>query len=236
MDKIIFEVSFKGRKKLRFSSEIKGLVTQGKEFFSGVDGILVYQKVKNTKAKFVSCQLSTNTSTLIPALKVLGIPYNSYFDKQEVIQSQNNITFYWESSQLAAFYNRFSTDELDYNKREFMIRKALGFLTKTANQSEDFLPVEYLKKTRELCKLLGFYQGFPIFDGTKGMPKLHSRLGIHIEPNSIMISTPMDKYAEDIEKIASLLEKKTNLKAVRKKNRVKFEKTKKLLGELRIKV
>ena len=59
--------------------------------------------------------MSTNTSTLIPALRILVVPYSPYFDGREVVDSQNDITFYWEPSKLAAFYNRFSTDELRNN-------------------------------------------------------------------------------------------------------------------------
>ena len=69
--------------------------------------------------------MSTNTSTLIPALRILGIPYHSYFDERPVVESQNNITFYWSPSRLAAFYNQFSTDELEYQDREPVIRQAV---------------------------------------------------------------------------------------------------------------
>jgi hypothetical protein len=234
MKKIFFEIIFEKGKKLCFSSEIPGLVIDGKEYLAGADGILVYDKVKGVKADSVTCQLSTNTSTLIPALRVLGMPYNPYFDKREVLNSQNDITFYWKPSQLAAFYNRFSTDDIKYGEREPVIKKAIVSLTKTAKSSDDFLPIELLSKMKEPCKLLGFYQGFPVFDGTKGIPKLLSRIGIHIDPSNIMVSTPIDKYANDVEEIASILEKRTGTQGTRKKNRVRFEKTKELLRELKV--
>lgn len=232
---IAFEISFEGNRTLRFSSDISGLVVNDKEYTSGTDGALIYDEVKNIKSALVVCQLSTNTSTLIPALKILGLPYNPYFDGREVLKSQNDITFYWSPSRLATFYNRFSTDDVEYEKREPIIRKSIDFLVKTANEGENFLQIEYLSKMKDPCRLLCFYQGFPIFDGTKGMARLLSRLGIHIDPNSIMVSTPMDKYANDVEEITSVLEKKTGLKATRKKNRVRFEKTDKLLRELGLK-
>lgn len=72
--------------------------------------------------------MSTNTSTLIPALRILGIAYHSYFDERPVVESQNNITFYWNPSKLAAFYNRFSTDELEHRDREPVVRRAVDFL------------------------------------------------------------------------------------------------------------
>lgn len=238
MEKIAFDMALPlpVGKKLRFASEIAGLKVGGTEYFAGADGVLVYDKVQGIHTKSVSCQLSTNTSTLIPALRILGLPYNSYFDKREVIESQNNISFYWRPSRLAAFYNRFSTDRVDPSKREPIIRKAVGFVIKSAEEGEDFLLVEPLKKLEEPCKLLGFYQGFPIFDGTKGMPKLLSRLGIHVGLDSIMVSTPMDKYFQDVEEVALLLERKTGVKGKLKKNRVRFEKREELLRELKVKI
>ena len=112
-----FEVK-QGSKKLIFNSELTGLVVNGKEYVSGKGGALIYDQTKELKASEVKLQMSSNTSTLIPALRVLSVPYSSYFDQKEVVESQNNITFYWNKSKLAAFYNRFSTDELDYGKRE----------------------------------------------------------------------------------------------------------------------
>lgn len=228
MKKYSFEINFDGRK-LVFSSEAAGLMLDGKEYLAKADGVLIYDKTKGLKTNSVVCQLSTNTSTLIPALRVLGLPYNPYFDKHEVINSQNDITFYWKPSRLAAFYNRFSTDLINLERREPIIRKAVKFLIDSAEKGENFLPREILKRTQEKCKLLGFYQGFPVFDGRCGFAKLNCRLGIHIDPDGIMISTPLDKYAQDVEEVTSLIEKQTGLKAIHKKNRTRFEKYPKLM-------
>jgi len=97
----------------------------GIEYVSGKEGVLIYEKTKDLRTDEVELQMSTNTSTLIPALHILGIPYNSYFDERPVVESQNDITFYWSPSKLAAFYNRFSTDELGYANREPVIRRAV---------------------------------------------------------------------------------------------------------------
>ena len=233
MKEISFNIKI-GQKILCFSSKTGGLILNGKEYLALADGVLVYDKTKSVRANQVICQLSTNTSTLIPALKILGLAYNPYFDKRKVLESQNDITFYWQPSRLAAFYNRFSTDRVEPEKREPIIEKAVNFLIESARKSENFLPSELLKRIKEPCKLLGFYQGFPIFDGSKGMPKLLSRLGIHIDPDNIMISTPLDKYAKDIEELALLIEKRTKIKGIRKKNRVRFEKREEILRELEI--
>jgi hypothetical protein len=176
--------------------------------------------------------MSTNTSTLIPALRVLGISYNSYFDERPIIESQNNITFYWNPSKLAAFYNRYSTDELEYQDREPVIRRAVDFLS----SNPDSLPLqeEFLARMHEPCKLLGFYQGFPIFDGSVGFAKLQSRLGIHIDSETVMVSTPLDRYESDIYELAELLSKESGLSYSQKKNRVLFPKDPKLLELLGI--
>lgn len=234
MKEISFDIKL-GKKILSFSSETGGLVVNGKEYIALADGVLIYDKTKGIKADRITCQLSTNTSTLVPALRILGLSYNSYFDKREVVKSQNDITFYWEPSKLAAFYNRFSTDRIEPAKREPIVRKAVDFLIESAEKGENFLPVESLKKLKESCRLLGFYQGFPIFDGMKGMPKLLSRLGIHVSPDNIMVSTPLDKYADDVEELALLIEKRTGMKGIRKKNRVRFEKKEAILKELGVK-
>ena len=89
-----FEIEL-GPKRLIFDSDLHGLRIQGKEYLSGRDGILIYDKTRDQQANEVELQMSTNTSTLIPALRTLGIPYSSYFDEREVVQSQNDITFYW---------------------------------------------------------------------------------------------------------------------------------------------
>lgn len=194
---------------------------EGKKYFAGADGILVYYKTNRLKAASVYCQFSTNTSTLIPVLRILGLPYHRYFDQPKVVGSQNNITFYWKPSKLAAFYNRFSTDDAPLGRREAVIRRAVKFLTETAKGGKNFLPNEMLKGFDEPCRLLGFYQGFPIFDETRGMSKLLSRLGIHVGVEEVMISTPMDQYAKDIEEATRALEKAIGQKATWK-NRTKF--------------
>ena len=102
-----------GSKRLIFDSDLHGLRVHGTEYLSGRDGVLIYDQTRGLLASEVELQMSTNTSTLIPALRALGISYPPYFDERPVVESQNDITFYWKPSQLAAFYNRFSTDELD---------------------------------------------------------------------------------------------------------------------------
>jgi hypothetical protein len=205
----------------------------GLEYISGQDGILIYDKTRDLRAEAVELQMSTNTSTLIPAFRILGIPYHSYFDERSVVESQNNITFYWSPSKLAAFYNRFSTDELEYKDREPLIRQAVDFLSSTA----DSLPLqeELLARMLGPCKLLGFYQGFPIFDGSVGFAKLQSRLGIHIGREEIMVSTPLDRYESDVYELAELLEIETGLSYSKKKNRVIFAKDPILLKLLGVK-
>src|SRR5690242_6345456 len=106
-----FDISL-GSKRLIFDSDLHGLRIDGTEYLSGRDGILIYDKTADIRAHEVEPQMSTNTSTLIPALRALGISYAPYFDERPVVASQNDITFYWQPSKLAAFYNRFSTDEL----------------------------------------------------------------------------------------------------------------------------
>ena len=177
--------------------------------------------------------MSTNTSTLIPAFRTLGIPYSTYFAERPVIKSQNNITFYWKTSKLAAFYNRFSTDELDYVEREPVIRQAVNFLR--SNHSTLPLPEELLARMSQPSRLLGFYQGFPIYDGSTGFAKLQSRLGIHLDPEAIMISTPLDKYEVDVYELAEDLSRETGLDYSKKKNRVIFPKDEKLLKQLGLK-
>jgi hypothetical protein len=222
-----------GPRRLLFDSDLHGLRINGTEYLSGRDGVLIYDKIRNLqRANEVELQMSTNTSTLIPALRALGISYAAYFDERPVVDSQNDITFYWKPSKLAAFYNRFSTDELDYADREPVIRRAVEFLV---SNNETFpLPEELLARMLEPSRLLGFYQGFPIFDGSTGFAKLQSRLGIHLDPDAIMISTPLDKYEEDVYELAESLAKETGLEYSRKKNRVMFAKDGKLLKVLGI--
>lgn len=199
----------------------------GLEYVSGQDGVLIYDKTRDLRTDEVELQMSTNTSTLIPALRILDIPYNPYFDERPVVESQNNITFYWNPSRLAAFYNQFSTDELEYQDREPVIRRAVDFLW----SNTDKLPLqeELLARMLEPCKLLGFYQGFPIFDGSVGFAKLQSRLGIHIGREEVMVSTPLDRYESDIYELAELLSRATGLSYSKKKNRVIFPKDPELL-------
>jgi hypothetical protein len=227
-----FEID-RNLKHLIFNSDLSGLKVNGLEYVSGKDGILIYDKTRDVQANEVELQMSTNTSTLIPALRILGIPYNSYFDERPVVESQNNIAFYWNPSKLAAFYNQFSTDELEYKDREPVIRQAVDFLW--SNTDSLPLPEELLARMLEPCKLLGFYQGFPIFDGSVGFAKLQSRLGIHIDPEEVMISTPLDQYESDVYELAELLRKETGLNYSKKKNRVNFPKDPKLLKLLGIK-
>ena len=221
-----------GQKHLIFNSNLHGLRIGGKEYLANRDGVLIYDKTRGLQADEVELQMSTNTSTLIPALRTLGVAYAPYFDERPVIESQNNITFYWKPSQLAAFYNRFSTDELDYAEREPVIRQAVGFLR--ANVETFSLPEEHLKQMLEPSRLLGFYQGFPIFDSTTGFAKLQSRLGIHVGPEAVMVSTPLDKYEGDIYELAEHLARETGREYSKKKNRVIFVKDDLLLRVLGI--
>ena len=128
---------------------------------------------------------------------------------------------------MAAFYNRFSTDELEYKDREPVIRKAVEFLASNV----DSLPLdeEYLTRLMQPCKLLGFYQGFPIFDSSVGFAPLQSRLGIHVGTEDVMISTPMDRYEADVYELAEIISKETGLDYSKKKNRVIFPKDSSIL-------
>jgi len=227
-----FEIE-QGSKRLIFDSDLHGLRIKNTEYLSGRDGVLIYDKTRNLRSDEVELQISTNTSTLIPALRILEVPYDPYFDEREVVESQNDITFYWKPSKLAAFYNRFSTDELDYAAREPVIHKAVEFLH--SNHKVLPLPEELLSRMLEPSRLLGFYQGFPIFDASTGFARLQSRLGIHVDPESVMISTPLDRYEDDVYELAEHLAKKTGLDYSKKKNRVIFLKAPGLLKLLNIK-
>jgi hypothetical protein len=226
-----FEIELE-RKRLIFDSDLRGLMVQGREYLSGREGILIYDQTQGMAADEIELQMSTNTSTLIPALRVLGIPYHPYFDERPVVDSQNDITFYWKPSRLAAFYNRFSTDELDYADREPLIRRAVDFLT--SHDRALPLPEEHLARMQEPVRLLGFHQGFPIFDGSAGFAKLQSRLGIHLDTEAVMISTPLDKYEGDVYELAEALAQETGLDYSKKKNRVIFPKDDRLLKILGI--
>jgi len=220
-------------KRLLFDSDLRGLRVKGTEYVSGRDGVLIYDQTRHLDvADEVELQMSNNTSTLIPAFRILGLPYNPYFDDRDVIESQNDITFYWGPSKLAAFYNRYSTDELDYPDREPVIRQAVEFLR--SNPQALPLPDELLARLTEPSRLLGFFQGFPIFDGSVGFARLQSRLGIHLDSETVMISTPLDKYEADIYELAELLSTETGLDYSKKKNRVLFPKDVKLLKRLGI--
>lgn len=217
-----FEIQL-GSKRLQFDSDLRGLRISGEEIISGRDGVLIYDQIRDLgELGEVELQMSTNTSTLIPALRILGIPYSPYFDDRLVVESQNDITFYWGPSKLAAFYNRYSTDELDYPDREPVIRQAVEFLR--SNPRNLPLPDELLARLSQPSRLLGFYQGFPIFDGSTGFARLQSRLGIHLDSESVMISTPLDKYEADIYELAETLSRETGLDYTKKKNRVTFGK------------
>jgi hypothetical protein len=225
-----FDISL-GPKTLTFDSDLRGLRIGGVEYLSGRDGVLVYDKTRDLpRVEVVELQMTTNTSTLIPALRMLGIPYAPYFDERPVVDSQNDITFYWKPSKLAAFYNRYSTDELDYTEREPLIRQTVDFLI--ANPETLPLPDELLTKMLEPVRLLGFYQGFPIFDGSTGFAMLQSRLGIHVDPDGVMISTPLDKYEADVYELADHIARETGLEYSKKKNRVRFLKEENLLRVL----
>jgi hypothetical protein len=224
-----FEIKL-GSKRLVFDSELHGLRIDGVDYLSGRDGVLIYDKTRDITTDAVELQMSTNTSTLIPALRALGIPYAPYFDEHLVVESQNDITFYWKPSQLAAFYNHYSTDELDYTEREPVIRQAVDFLI--SNPHTLPLPEELLTRMLEPSTLLGFYNGFPIFDGSTGFARLQSRLGIHVDTETVMISTPLDKYEADVYELAEKLANETGQEYSKKKNRVMFLKDEKLLRAL----
>jgi hypothetical protein len=224
-----FEIEL-GPKRLTFDSDLRGLRIGGREYLSGRDGVLIYDQVRDLRADAVELQMSANTSALIPALRTLEIPYSPYFDERPVVESQNDITFYWKLSKLAAFYNRFSTDELDYAVREPVIRAAVDFLRSHPGTLP--LPEELLARMREPSRLLGFYQGFPIFDGSTGFAKLQSRLGIHVDSDTVMVSTPLDKYEGDVYELAEQLSRETGLDYSKKKNRVIFPKDEVLLARL----
>ena len=221
-------------KRLIFDSDLHGLRINGTEYLSGRDGILIYDQTRDLRqTDQVELQMSTNTSTLIPAFRALGISYAAYLDERPVVESQNDITFYWNPSKLAAFYNRYSTHELDYAEREPVIRQAVEYLV--SNPQELPLPEEFLTRMLQPSRLLGFYQGFPIFDGSTGFARLQSRLGIHLDPEAVMISTPLDKYEGDIYELAEFLARETGLDYSKKKNRVIFPKDERLRRLLGIK-
>lgn len=214
-----FPLVLGGDKKLIFDSELKGVMVSGKEFIATKDSPLIYDQLQGKKEEsVVRVQMTANTSTLIPALRILGISYPAYFDERPVVESQNDVTFYWNKSKLAAYYNRYSTDHLLYADRKQIIKAAVAFLT-----SDTFeLPEEYLSELSKPCKVLGFFEGFPIFDSSTGLAKLVSRLGIHIDPESIMISTPFDEHSTLVYNLATKIGSDLGIQGVYKKNRVTF--------------
>ena len=68
-----------------------------------------------------------------------------------------------------------------------------------------------------------------------GMAAKKSRLGIHVDPEAVMISTPLDKYEGDVYELAEGLAQETGLDYSKKKNRVIFPKDERLLKVLGIK-
>ncbi len=214
-----FDITFPGNKSITFDSSLRGLYVNGKEYIADADSGLVYDQTKDLRAETVRVQMSSNTSTLIPALRVIGVTYPAYFDEPDVIASQNNISFYWKKSKLASFYNLYSTDNKPYEQRQETIKDAVAFLTSTA---PFVLTEEYLHELSEPVKVLGFYEGFPIFDGASGLAPLVSRLGIHITVEGVMISTPIDQYAADVYALAKKLEHELGVIGNYKKNRVTF--------------
>ena len=94
------------------------------------------------------------------------------------------------------------------------------------------LPEELLARMHEPVRLLGFYPGFPLFDGSTGFARLQSRLGIHVDIETVMISTPLDKYEEDVYELAARLASETGLDYSKKKNRVIFQRDARLLNAL----
>ena len=224
-----FSITISTQSILHFDAAQDGVLVRGVSYLSGEDGELIYDQVEGLRADEVTCQLSTNTSSLIPALRMLGISYNSYFDQRPVVESQNDIRFYWNPSRLAAFYNRFGTDGTPDNEREEIIRRGVDFLLDTADSGDDFLPEEMLKEFYEPCVLLGFYQGLAIYDAHAGLPQLRSRLGIHVGVESILISTPMDRYADDVAEVAHKIERISGVSSHPKKNRYRFPRDRRVL-------
>ena len=55
-----------------------------------------------------------------------------------------------------------------------------------------------------------------------------------MDPDSVMISTPLDKYEADVYELAEYLAKETGMDYSKKKNRVMFLKDEKLLKVLGI--
>jgi len=221
-----FEITH-NNKKIIFDEDQDGLRINDVNYIAGQNGELIYDQTEGIVSDEVVVQMSTNTSALVPCLRTLGLRYHPYFDDREVVDSQNDITFYWKKSKLAAFYNLYSTDGMEYKDRDVIIKSAIGFLLK--NTGELPLVDEFLKELEKPVELLGFYNGFPIYNGDTGLPKLQSRLGIHIGSESVMISTPMNKYSDDVYELAQEISRQTSETYSAKKNRVVFKKTENLM-------
>ena len=76
---------------------------------------------------------------------------------------------------------------------------------------------------------------YDVQTGTAGFARLQSRLRIHVDPEAVLISTPLDKYESDVYELAEVLAKETGLDYSKKKNRVIFPKDDRLLKVLGIK-
>lgn len=61
----------RGPKRLIVDSDLHGLRINGTQYVSGRDGFLIYDQTRDLQTDEVELQLSTNTSTLIPALRAL---------------------------------------------------------------------------------------------------------------------------------------------------------------------
>ena len=86
-----FEIEL-ASKHLIFDSDLRGLRLHGQTFVSGRDGTLIYDQIRGLHGDQVELQMSTNTSTLIPALRILNIPYPPYFDERPVVTTSSTIS------------------------------------------------------------------------------------------------------------------------------------------------
>ena len=76
-----FEIT-QGPKRLIFDSDLRGLRVDGTAYVSGRDGVLIYDQTTDLRAREVELQMSTNTSTLIPALprwSLLSMPAQYHY-------------------------------------------------------------------------------------------------------------------------------------------------------------
>ena len=104
----------------------------------------------------VELQMSTNTSSLIPAFRVLGLGYNSYFDERPVIESQNDITFYWKPSRLV---RDVSPEEITRLKREGDLQIA------GADLAQSFMRLDLVDQYQLLVNPIILGHGVPLFKG-----------------------------------------------------------------------